>query len=225
MTLAADFRFACRRLRSRPTFVLVAVSTLALGIGFNTVIFGLLNTFLFRSLPVRDPSRIFTLGFGRDGARPNVSFPDFTDLRARNTVFSHSAAMRAMPASLGAHETTSLVWGYLVSGDYFELLGISAWRGRLLASSDDVKTGAHPYVVLSYGCWQRRFGSDPEAVGRTVKLNGHAFTVAGVTPPGFIGTERFYAAEYWVPLSMIREIEGRDWRPHRGTHNLWQSRA
>jgi predicted permease len=221
MKLTDDLRYAVRRLRSRPLFLLVAVATLSLGIGFNAVIFSLLNTYLLRSLPIREPDRVFSLGFGRDGSRPSTSYPDYSDIRDRNSVFSGVAAIRAIPASLGMRGQSSLTWGYLVSGNYFDLLGISAWRGRLLAPSDDVKSGAHPYMVLSYGCWQRRFGADPEAIGRTVKLDGHPFTIVGVAPPGFIGTERFYASEFWVTLSMLRELEGRDWRQQRGTHNIW----
>jgi predicted permease len=221
MTVKDDLRFALRRLRGRPLFVTIAVSTLALGIGFNSVIFSLLNTFLLRPLPIREPERVFSLGFGRDGTRPNSSYPDYVDIRDRNDVFTGVAAARVSPAMLGLRGSSSLIWGTLVSGNYFDLLGISPWRGRLLSPSDDVKTGAHPYVVLSYGCWQRRFGSDPQAVGRIVNLDGHPFTIVGVTPPGFVGTERLYANEFWVTLSMIREIEGRDWRPSRGTHSLW----
>jgi hypothetical protein len=204
MKLTDDLRYAVRRLRSRPLFLLVAVATLSLGIGFNAVIFSLLNTYLLRSLPIREPERVFSLGFGRDGSRPSTSYPDYSDIRDRNSVFSEVAAIRAAPASLGMRGQSSLTWGYLVSGNYFDLLGISAWRGRLLAPSDDVKSGAHPYMVLSYGCWQRRFGADPEAIGRTVKLDGHPFTIVGVAPPGFIGTERFYASEFWVSFHASR---------------------
>ena len=120
-----------RRLRSRPLFLIVAVATLSLGIGFNAVIFSLLNTYLLRTLPIREPERVFSLGFGRDGSQPSTSYPDYSDIRDRNSVFSEVGAIRAMPASLGMHGQSSLTWGYLVSGNYFDLLGISAWRGYI----------------------------------------------------------------------------------------------
>jgi predicted permease len=126
-----------------------------------------------------------------------------------------------MPMHVNRGGEKSRLWGYLVTGSYFELLGIQAWRGRLLAPGDDVTPGAHPVAVLSHASWQERFGSDPALVGSTIRVNGQPFTVVGVTPPGFVGTERILDAEIWVPFSMIRTIEGRDWRDSRGNGNAW----
>ncbi|MGI8743620.1 MAG: ABC transporter permease [Bryobacteraceae bacterium] len=221
MAFFDDLLYALRRLRQRPAFVAIACLTLALGIGFNATMFSFVNFFLLRPLPVQEPDRVVSLSFGRSGATQQVSYPDFVDIRDRNQVFTSVAATRAMPMALSMTGKNQRIWGYLVSGNYFDLLGISAWRGRLLGVSDDLKTGANPVAVISYGCWQRRFGGDPGAIGRTVKINGYPFTILGVTPPGFIGTERFFASEIWVPLSMIREIEGRDWRAGRSNRNAW----
>ncbi len=217
MRLAEDVRYAVRRLSQRPGFVLTALATLALGIGFNAVVFGLVNFFLLRPLPIADPDRVVTPAFRGDNG---VSYQDYETLRDRNQCFSGVAAIRAMPMGLGGGGKNALAWGYLVSGNYFQVLGVTAWRGRLLEPSDDVKTGAHPVAVLSYGAWRRRFGGDPKAVGRNIRINGHPFTVVGVTPPEFIGTERVYTSEIWVTLSMVREIEGWDWRTPNN-RNAW----
>ncbi len=216
MTL--EIRHALRRLRKKPAFSLAAIATLALGIGFNTVVFSLVNFLLLRPLPISDPENVVSL---QSRGRPNFSFPNYLDVRSGNEVFTDIAALRVMPMHVNAGGEKWRLWGYLVTGSYFDLLGIQAWRGRLLSPSDDVTTGAHPVVVVSHASWQRRFGSDPGLVGSTVRVNGYPFTVVGIAPPGFAGTERVLSAEFWVPFSMIREIEGRDWREWRRTSNAW----
>jgi predicted permease len=216
MTL--DLRHALRRLYQKPGFSFAAIATLALGIGFNTVAFSVVNFLVLRPLPIADPDRLVSL---QSGGRPNFSFPNYLDVREANEVFRGMAALRVMPMHVNAGGAKSRLWGYLVTGDYFDLLGIRAWQGRLLSTADDVTTGAHPVAVVSHASWQRRFGSDRGLVGRTIRINGHPFTVVGIAPPGFIGTERFLAAEVWVSFSMIREIEGRDWRERRRTFNAW----
>jgi predicted permease len=216
MTL--ELRHALRRLRQKPAFSFAAIVTLALGIGFSTVVFSLVNFLLLRPLPISDPDSVVSLHTGR---APGFSFPNYLDIREGNDVFIETAALRVMPMHVNRGGEKARLWGYLVTGSYFELLGIEAWRGRLLSPSDDVTTGAHSVAVVSYASWQRRFGSDPALVGSTVRINGHPFTVVGVAPPGFFGTERVLDSEIWVPFSMIREIEGRDWRESRRTSNAW----
>ncbi len=216
MTL--EIRHALRRLRKKPAFSFAAIAALALGIGFNTVVFSLVNFLLLRPLPISDPDNVVSL---QSRGRPNFSFPNYLDVREANAVFTEMAALRVMPTHVSAGGEKSRLWGYLVTGSYFDLLGIRAWRGRLLSASDDVTTGAHPVAVVSHASWQRRFGSDPALVGSTVRINGYPFTIVGIAPPGFFGTERVLAAEIWVPFSMIREIEGRDWREFRRTWNAW----
>jgi predicted permease len=216
MTL--EVRHALRRLRQRPAFSFAAIATLALGIGFTTVIFSLVNFLLLRPLPVSDPESVVSLHTGRT---PGFSFPNYLDIREGNEVFSEAAALRVMPMHVNRRGEKNRLWGYLVTGSYFDLLRIQAWRGRLLAPGDDVTPGAHPVAVLSHASWQRRFGSDPALVGSTIQVNGQPFTVVGVTPPGFVGTERILDAEIWVPFSMIRTIEGRDWRDSRKNGNAW----
>jgi predicted permease len=218
MRFFEELRYAVRRLRQRPTFLLTAVLSLGLGIGFGTVIFNFVSFLLLRPLPIDRPDQVVSLDFGRG---PAVSFPNYIDIRDRNSVFSAVSALRVVPMSMSSGAGNMRLWGYLVTGNYFDLLGIRAFRGQLFSGADDQKAGAHPVAVISFGCWQRRFGGDPNVVGRTVRINGHTFTVVGITPPAFVGTEVFFASEIWVPMSMIREIEGRDWRDSRSVLNAW----
>ncbi|HXV65397.1 MAG TPA: ABC transporter permease [Vicinamibacteria bacterium] len=213
-----DVRQALRRLVKRPAFLMSATAILTLGIGFNTVVFSLMNLLVLKPLPVRQPEMLVSL---QTGTSPTWSFPNYSDVRERATVFDDVAAMRVIPAHMNRNGAKMRLWGYLVTGNYFDLLGVSASRGRLFSRGDDLTPGAHPVVVLSYASWQRRFAGDPRVVGSTVTLNEHSFTIIGVTPPGFLGTERLLSAEIWVPFSMVREIEGRDWRTSRRTQNAW----
>ncbi len=220
MALWKNLVYAMRRLRSRPGFLAIAILTLSLGIGVNAAIFTFVNGLLLRPLPVAEPSRLATLAFNQAGMSQSTSFPAYLDIRNRNQVFSSIAAIRAMPMALSLSNKSDRIWGYLVTGNYFETLGISPARGRFLTPEDDGASPT-PVAVISYATWQSRFAADPQIVGRSVKINGEKFTTVGVTPRGFIGTERFYASEIWVPFSVIRIIEGRDWRTSRGTQNAW----
>jgi predicted permease len=211
-----ELRQALRRLRGRPGFAVAAIAIFTLGIGFSTVVFSLLNFLLLRPLPIGNPEDVVSL-YSAHG--PNFSFPNYLDIRGGNDVLTEIAALRVMPMHVSAGGEKSRPWGYLVTGSYFELLGIDAFRGRLLQPEDDASP--HPVVVVSHGCWRRRFGSDPSIVGSTIQVNGYPFTIVGIAPSGFTGTERLLEPELWVPFSMIRVIEGRDWRDSRRTANAW----
>lgn len=224
MTLWRDVVYATRRLLGKPGFLVVALLTLALGVGFNASIFTFVNAFLIRPLPVEHPDRLMSLDYRADRSTA-VSFPDYLDIRDRNQVFTGVAAIRPMPMALSISNseqagTNNRIWGYLVSGNYFELLGVAPSGGRFLTPDDDGKAPS-PVAVLSYGCWQARFGADPQIIGKSVKINDVPFTIVGVAPAGFIGTERLYASEIWVPFSTINIIEGRDWRASRMNANAW----
>jgi len=204
-----DLRLALRRLRQNPGFAAVAILTLALGIGANTATFSAINAVIFRSLPVDKPSEIVTLNETLGGnPMPTLSYPNYRDVRDRNSVFSGVIGFQILPVSLGLPGASQRVWGYMVTGNYFQTLGVSAIQGRAFTAEDDVKPGGHPLVVLSYPCWQKRFGGDPGAVGRVVKVNGMDFTVLGVMPRGFFGTEIFYMPEVFFPMMMQKELEG-----------------
>ena len=220
MTLASDLRYAARRLAQRPGFLCAGLITLALGIGFNILAFSFVNSFLIRPLPIAQPDQVVTLTFGAQN-QPNQSYLNFIDIRDRNRVFSQVSTGRINVFALSGAARPVRAFGYEVSGNYFELLGIHPWRGRFIEPSDDQKSGASPVAVISYSAWQRRFGSDPSVVGRTVRLNGHPFTIIGIAPEGFIGTERWFNCDLWVPASMIPTVESFDSRPERGDHNFW----
>jgi len=221
--LALDLRLALRRLRQNPTFSLVAVLTLALGIGANTAIFSIINAALLRPLPVANAAELVSVNETMGGNTfPALSIPNYRDVRDRNTTLSGLAAYRFLPASLGLPGSSQRLWGYLVTGNYFDLLGIRPVRGRLIGHDDDLRPGGHPVAVLAYSCWQRRFGGDPSAIGRVVKFNGMDFTILGVTPPGFFGTELYFAPEVFFPMMMQRELEGGDgYLDKRGTGNTF----
>ncbi|HLY18608.1 MAG TPA: ABC transporter permease [Bryobacteraceae bacterium] len=207
--LALDLRLALRRLRQNPTFSIVAVLTLALGIGANTAIFSVIDAALLRPLPIARASEVVSLNETLAGDTfPTLSFPNYRDVRDRNTVLSGLVAYRFLPASLGMPGNSQRLWGYLVTGNYFEMLGVGAARGRVFRRDDDLRPGGHPVAVLSYACWLKRFAGDPAAVGRAVKFNGLDFTILGVTPPGFFGTELYFTPDVFFPMMMQKELEG-----------------
>ncbi len=213
--------FAFRRLRSSPGFTAAAIVTLALGIGANTTIFSLVNAVVFRPFGVEHQSELVLFNMRTSKTQfPTLSYPDYKDYRDRNTVLSGLAMYRfiAVNLSRGAARNDRL-WGYEVSGNYFDMLGVQAIRGRLLHPADDVKRGGHPVAVISYSCWHGRFGGDPDIAGKSVKIGGLDYTIVGVTPPAFIGTELIYTPEIFVPLAMAEQIEQDKWMDQRGDSN------
>jgi predicted permease len=204
-TLLQDLRYTFRQLRRNPGFTAVAVLTLALGIGINTIVFSLVNGFLLRPLPAADPSQLVALWSQdkKEGSTDAVSYPDYVDYRDQAQVFSGLAAQSGTPLSLGAGDRPEMVWGEMVTGNYFSVLGLRPVAGNLIGADDDRPGGARAVAVLSYESWQHRFHADPTAVGRTVLLNGHSFQIVGVAPRGFKGTRLFgFWPEVWVPMGM-----------------------
>jgi predicted permease len=201
-----DLRYGIRMLLKNPGFTLIAVVTLALGIGANTAIFSLVNATLLRRLPVADPERLVYAFSGSSESPYNVfSYPNFAELRERNQVFEGLSAWGGIAASLnkdGQGAEAELVGGAIVTGNYFEVLGVRAALGRLITPADDQVPGAHPVVVLSHRLWQRQFGGDPAIVGREILLNARRFTVIGVTPPGFGGAQSGVSRDLYVPMMM-----------------------
>ncbi len=219
--LFQDLIVSFRRLRSSPGFTVAAILTLALGIGANTTIFSLVNAVVFRPFGVeRQKELVFFNMHTAKAEFPSTSYPDYKDYHDRNTVLSNLALYRIAPMNLsrGAGENSRL-WGYLVTGNYFETLGVKALRGRVIGPDDDVKKGGHPLAVITYSCWQRRFAGDPDIAGKTVKVNGLDYTILGVTPASFVGTELIFTPEIFVPLTMVKQIEGFDWTTERGNGN------
>ena len=214
--LHQDLRYAVRAMIKSPAFTLVAVASLALGLGANTVVFGVLSALLLRPLPVEDPERLFAIQNRRNSTH---SIPNYRDIRDRNSTFREIAAARITHMGLGEPDGAELVWGYLVSGSYFQMLGIQPALGRFFGPDEDRVVGASPYAVLSHRTWERRFQSDREIVGKTIRLNTHPYTVLGVAPEDFHGTELLYWPEIWVPITMQPQIEGRSWLEDRSSTN------
>ena len=218
-----DLRYAVRSLVKRPGFVAVAVITLALGIGANTAIFSLVNAVLLRSLPVDQPRQIVSVAIrGKGDAMSAFSFPNFRDFRDRNDTLAGLLVYRFVPLSLSRSGANERVWGFEVSGNYFDVLGVNAIKGRTFHGEEDKTPLANPVAVLSYESWQKRFGGDPDIVGKDVLLNNHQFKVVGIAPPGFKGTELVYTPEIWLPSSMMQWVEpGADWLEDRNTRNFF----
>ena len=219
-TLARDLRYAFHMLRRTPLFTAAAVLTLGLGIGANTTVFTFIENILLRQLPVPDARQLAFLNWG---GNTNMSYPDYVDFRDRNRVFSNLIAYRYNPVSMSFQARDNYrAWGYEASGNYFETLGIKPLLGRFFSPVEDRTPDANPVIVIGQRFWLNHFAGDPMAVGRQVKINGYPFTVIGVAPPGFGGTELFTSADFWVPMNMVRRIEpGSDWIRSRYAHNIW----
>lgn len=223
-TLLQDIRFGFRQLVKKPGFAVLAIISMALGIGANTSIFSLVDTALLRPLAVKEPSQLVELyGTLQNGAEWSLqSYPNYKEYRDRNTVFSGLSVYRVVVSSLTVNNSSQRVWGYLVSGNYFDVLGVKPMLGRSFLPEEDQTPDSHPVAVISYNCWQRRFGGDPAVVGKTVQFNTRPFTVIGVAPKGFIGTEVAYDPEMFVPVMMAKTIEpGSTWLEKRDSNNLF----
>ena len=206
-----DLRFALRQLRKSPGFALVAILTLALGIGANTAIFTLLDQALLRMLPVRDPQQLVRLRYqGLHSGNINYyggdehdyfSYPTYRELRDKNSVFSGIIANSESQVGVRWNNQPQLANAELVSGNYFDVLGVRPATGRLILPSDDTAQNAENVVVLSYGYWKSRFNSDPAVIGKALLVNGHPFTVVGVVQPGFKSAIAGYIPQVFFPLA------------------------
>lgn len=211
-TLAHDVRDALRRFRSRPGFAAIAVVTLALGIGANTAIFSLLNTLLFRDLPVREPEQLVEVGtHGSYGPAEPVSFPIFDELARRQQVFSQmSVWLGDGVATVEVNGTLTRADWYTVDGNFYDELGAVPLIGRLITPSDvNLHRGAPAsVVVLGYGFWRRAFDGSLAAIGKAIRIEGTPFTVIGVTRPGFTGMGLATEPDVTIPLTAEPLIEG-----------------
>jgi len=218
-SLLLDYHLAFRRLRQSPGFAAAAIMTLALGIGLNTTTFSVINKLILRPLPVTRPQELVFLN---TASGITHSYPNYKDFRDRNHTLSGLFGYRLAQVAMSQGSGNLHVWGYEVTGNYFEVLGVQPMLGRSITPADDEKLGAHPVVVLSYNNWQRHFAADTGIVGKTVKINRLDYTILGVMPRGFSGTELLFASDFWVPLAMEPQIEpGNPWLNNRNTWNLW----
>ena len=208
--LSQDLRYALRRLARSPGFTLVAVLSLALGIGANTAIFSVVNSLLLRGLPVEAPEELVEIYQGEDDyAYLTLSYPDFADLRDSNEVFSDVVAYYLFMAMVDRDDGSEATIRNMevVTGNYFSMLGVRPVLGRGFLPEEDATPGTHPVMVLGHGYWQSEFGGDPGVMGTSVRLNGHVFTVVGVAPESFKGMYPGLVPDFYVPMMMADVLE------------------
>jgi predicted permease len=220
VSIFADLRYALRQLRRSPGFAFLAVFTLAMAIGANVIVFGVINALILHSLPVPEPNRVFTIQ-GNEVSDLSVSYPNYEDIRDRSQAFSAVADFRATRIGLDTSGTANPVWAYEVSGNYFPMLGVRPVLGRLFTPAEDTKVNGEPYVVISYDCWMSRFGGDPTIVGRVVRINKQPFSILGVAPRYFNGTERLFWPQIWLPIHDAPMLDGYNWFNARGDGTTW----
>jgi macrolide transport system ATP-binding/permease protein len=220
-SIAADVRFALRQFRRSPGFAFAAVVTLALAIGANAVVFAVVNGLFLRPLNVPQGQSLYAIQRGND---PYIiqSYPDYLDLRDRNRSFDGLAAYTISQAGIDTGKDPSQAWLYQVSGNYFDVLGIHPYLGRLIHSSDEHGPNSAPYIVLSYAYWHSHFQDDRGVVGRSVLLNKHPFTILGVAPPEFRGTLLFFLPDFFVPMVNGQQIDGESFLNARGTRWVFE---
>lgn len=219
-----DIRYGFRMLLKKPGFTLIAVLSLALGIGANTAIFSLVDAVMIKSLPVREPEQLVLFGKGRDqGAMmgfPNeswelFSYPFYRQAQQRTDVFSGVASLLSMTWTthgvVNGSDDLEQMEVQLVSGSYFPVLGVNPGLGRVLNEADDQTPGAHPVAVVSHAWWEQRLGGNPSVVGKTIKIDETTYTVVGVAPKEFFGTTVGSAPDLWVPLAMEKQLPPAHW--------------
>lgn len=201
--LLLDIRYALRVLWKSPAFTLVALVTLMLGIGANVVVFGVINAVLLRPLDVSDPHNLYQLRLGpwTSFKLLTTSYPAFQDYRQRNTTFAELTGYYGWSyARLSWGNSVKKVTGYAVTGNYFEMLGVKPALGRFIQATDEHGPNSAPYVALSDHLWRSAFNADPSVIGTTVRLDKDSFTVVGVAPAQFHGTEQFVWPDYFIPI-------------------------
>ncbi len=208
-SLVADIRFALRWLWKSPGFTLVAVASLAVGIGFNTTLFTIVDALLFKPLPVKEAERlvdVFTSDSTGTSSFSTSSYPDYLDIRAQNDVFEGMAGYSPMFAALNLDNRSRLAMGEIVSGNYFQVLGVPAAIGRTILPEDDAP-GAPRVAMVSHRYWTRELASAPDAVGRALRVRGNSYEIVGVAAAGFNGMVPVLAPELWIPISASLDVE------------------
>ena len=207
-----DLRYSLRVFAKSPGFTAVVVLSLALAIGANVAIFALVNAFLLRPMPVDHPERLVAIHVTAPNGGANIdgfSYPQWLDYGKQDTGLSDLIGSSGLPLSITEGDRPELIWGEIVTGNYFSGLGVHPVIGRAFLPDEDRTPGAKPVCVINYGFWQRRFHGDPNIEGKTIRIEGHAFTIVGVAPRGFIGTGIFhFVPDVWVPVMMQQTIAG-----------------
>jgi putative ABC transport system permease protein len=221
--LRRDVRDALRSLARRPGFTGVAVLSLAIGIGANTAIFTLVNAILFRTTPVEQPERMLNV-YLHQAAFPysTLSYPELEDLRrGASDAFSHIGASQIVPAQVDGEDGIGTLLAEVVSGNYFQMLGVNAALGRTLLPGDDVDRGGHAVVMLGHGYWQTAFGGSPDVVGRQMRIGGRSYTIVGVAPVDFQGSIKGLTPAFYAPSLMVEILTGTLTLDDRRNHSLF----
>lgn len=221
-TLLTDLRYGAKMLWKSKGVTIVAVVSLAVGIGANSAIFSLANSILLRPRPVSHPEQLVELYVG-EGEQPyqSTSYLSYVELRDRNDVLSGLAAYGIRQFNFGNANEVEQIWGEAVSGNYFDVLGVAAQRGRTFSAEEDLVSRRDPVAVISHSLWQRRFNSDPDVVGKTITLNDQSLTVIGIAPPQYTGMIRGLASEIWIPMSMMPAVDRAGDRILTSRGNRW----
>src|ERR1700728_5446697 len=201
-------------MRRSPGSAITAVFILGLGIAASIIVFGVLQAIILQPLDVPHPDRVVTFA-KREQGYPIYSYPEVRDVRAGNTVFSAVGAYMFDMFGLEINGVTRPAWGDEVSGQFFEVMDVKPFLGRLLQRSDDDHPGAAEVAVITWPAWKNTFGADPNIVGKIVRINKHPYTIVGVTPEGFYGTEKFMQPEVFVPMANQASLDGVDWLESR----------
>jgi len=220
--LIQDVRFSLRVLRKSPGFTSIAVATLALAIGANAVVFGVLNGLILRPLNVPNAESLYGIEHGNEHNMWE-SYPDYVDLRDRNRSFDGLAAFNIDQVGLDSGDNPSRAWIDTVTGNYFDVLGIQPYLGRFFHTEDEHGPNSAPYIVLGHDYWHTHFQDDRGVVGRTVRVNKHPFTIIGVAPPGFHGTLLPAVPDFFVPIVNQQQVEGQNTLNVRRTHSLFMT--
>lgn len=212
-----DLKFAIRQLVKSPGFTLTAIVTLALGIGANAIVFSVLNAVVLHPLNLPNSQSLVMV---QRFKYPSQSYPDYRDLRDRNRSFESMIAYNIIgPVGVDTGGNPSTAWPYIVSGNYFDVLGVQPYLGRFFHGPEEKGNGSAPFVVLSYAFWNSYFHADPHVIGSTVAVNKHPMTIIGVAPPSFRGTELFFAPAFYFPQAEGALITGFDRSQNRGSHS------
>ena len=221
--LVQDLRFGLRVLWKSPGFTAVAVLTLTLAIGANAIVFSIMNALILRplNLPAAQSLYMIEQNQGGQNSSPMQSVPDYRDLRDRNRSFDGLMAYSIDTAGLDTGSNPSPAWVYEASGNYFDVLDVQPYLGRFFHASDERGPNSAPYIVLSYSYWQVHFRGDTGVAGRTVQVNKHPYTILGVAPKDFRGTELYFTPDFWVPIMDTEQVAGASDLEDRGARGTW----
>jgi predicted permease len=220
-SLIQDLRYAARLLKKSPGFTIIAIATLALAIGANAVVFSVMNALVLRPLNVPDPQSLYGIEWGSDKGGME-SYPDYVDLRDRNSSFESLAGYYIQLVGVNAGGEPSQAWVLAVTGNYFDALHLQPQLGRYFHESDEHGTNSAPYIVLGHGYWHTHFADDPGVIGRSVELNKHPYTIIGVAPQGFHGTMVLFTPDFYVPFVNQNQLGGGDPLNDRASRSMFE---